>query len=35
MITTKYYDKHVFKGATYADMPREGRPLIVINAWDL
>lgn len=34
-IATKYYDKHVFKGATYADMPREGRPLIVINASDL
>ena len=34
-IATKYYEKHVFKGATYADMIQEGRPMIVINASDL
>ena len=34
-IATKYYEKHIFKGATYADMVQEGRPMIVINASDL
>jgi NTE family protein len=31
----EYYDKVIFKGATYADMMQPGRPLIVINASDL
>ena len=30
-----YYDKHIFKGATYADMQKQDGPLIVINASDL
>ncbi len=34
-IATRYYEKHVFKGATFADMLQEGRPMIVINASDL
>jgi NTE family protein len=34
-LATKYYEKHVFKGATFADMKRKGRPLIIINASDL
>jgi NTE family protein len=31
----EFYDAHIFHGATFADMPREGRPLIIINASDL
>lgn len=31
----KYYQKNIFHGATYADMMKPGRPLIVINASDL
>lgn len=31
----KYYQKHIFHGATYADMMKPERPLIVINASDL
>ena len=34
-IAIKYYEKHIFKGATYADMIQKGRPMIVINASDL
>ena len=34
-MATGYYEKHVFKGATFADMHQEGRPMIVINASDL
>ena len=34
-MATKYYEKHIFKGATYADMIQKGRPMIVINASDL
>ena len=30
-----YYQKHIFKGATFADMNNKDRPLIVINATDL
>ena len=30
-----YYEKHIFKGATFADMMEPGRPLISINASDL
>jgi len=30
-----YYQEHVFRGATFADMVREDRPLIVINTSDL
>jgi NTE family protein len=30
-----YYDRHVFRGATFADMQRQGRPYIDINATDL
>lgn len=29
-----YYEKHVFKGATFADMARQGGPMIIINASD-
>ncbi len=31
----KYYEKHVFGHATFADMQRQGGPLILINASDL
>ena len=31
----KYYQKHIFHGATYTDMLKPGRPLVVINASDL
>jgi len=34
-LAVKYYEKHLFHGATYADMMKPGRPLIVINASDL
>ena len=30
-----YYDKEIFKGATYADMQKQDGPMIVINASDL
>jgi NTE family protein len=30
-----YYDKHIFNGATYADIQKQGGPLILINASDL
>lgn len=31
----EFYQEQIFKGATFADMNREDRPLIVINASDL
>ena len=31
----KYYDKEIFGGATFADMLRPDRPMILINATDL
>ena len=31
----EYYDENIFRGATFADMAQENRPLIVINATDL
>lgn len=31
----QYYEKEVFKGATFADMLRPGAPMILINATDL
>lgn len=31
----EFYQQQIFKGATFADMNREDRPLIVINASDL
>ena len=31
----KYYQDHIFHGATYADMMQPGRPMVVINASDL
>jgi NTE family protein len=34
-MAVKLYDKEVFHGATFADMQREGSPLVVINASDL
>jgi len=34
-LATRYYEKHVFKGATFADMIQDGRPMILINASDL
>ena len=34
-MAVKLYEKRVFKGATFADMHREGAPLILINASDL
>jgi len=33
--TIEYYQKQIFHGATFADMKKPGRPLIVINASDL
>ena len=30
-----YYDKHIFRGKTFADMQEAGGPLILINASDL
>lgn len=33
--TIDYYQKNLFHGATYADMIKPGRPLIVINTSDL
>jgi len=34
-MAVKIYEKEVFHGATFADMQREGAPLILINASDL
>ena len=34
-MAVKLYEKDVFHGATFADMQREGAPLILINASDL
>ena len=31
----EYYDKKIFHGATYADMLKPGRPLVIINSSDL
>lgn len=31
----EYYQKHIFHGATFADMMKPGRPQIIINASDL
>ncbi|MGA9574998.1 MAG: patatin-like phospholipase family protein [Lysobacterales bacterium] len=31
----KYYEKYLFHGATFADMIREDRPMIIINSSDL
>ncbi len=33
--TIRYYDKTLFRGATFADMMKPGRPMIIINASDL
>ena len=33
--TIDYYDANIFYGATFADMNRSGRPIVVINASDL
>lgn len=34
-LAIKYYDKHIFHGATFADIQRREGPLILINASDL
>lgn len=34
-IAIKYYDKHIFKGKTFADLNKSGGPFILINASDL
>ncbi len=34
-LAAKYYDKHIFEGATYADLEVRGEPEIVINATDI
>jgi NTE family protein len=34
-MAVKIYEKEIFHGATFADMQREGAPLILINASDL
>ena len=34
-IAARYYSKHIFDGATFADLKRPGAPLVVINATDL
>ena len=34
-VAAKYYDKHIFNGATFADLKRPGAPMVVINATDL
>ncbi|MEE8265291.1 MAG: patatin-like phospholipase family protein [Acidiferrobacterales bacterium] len=34
-LVAKYYDKHIFEGATYADLEVRGEPQIVINATDI
>lgn len=33
--TIEYYQKQIFHGATFADLKKPGRPMIVINASDL
>ena len=34
-VAAEYYDKHIFDGATFADLERPGAPAVVINATDL
>ena len=34
-IAAEYYSKHVFDGATFADLERPGAPVVVINTTDL
>jgi NTE family protein len=34
-VAAAYYDKHIFDGATFADLQRPGAPVVVINATDL
>ena len=34
-VAAEYYDKHIFNGATLADLRRPGAPLVVIKATDL
>lgn len=34
-LAIEHYEEHVFKGATFADMVQDNRPLIAINASDL
>ena len=34
-VAAEYYDKHIFNGATFADLKRPGAPVVVINATDL
>ncbi len=33
-LATEYYDRHIFAGRTFADMPRK-RPFIILNATDI
>ena len=34
-LAAEYYDKHIFNGATFADLKRPGAPVVMINATDL
>ena len=34
-LAAEYYDKHVFEGATFADLARTSGPMILINATDM
>ena len=34
-VAAEYYSKHIFDGATFADLKRPGAPVVVINATDL
>ncbi len=34
-VAIDYYDKHIFRGKTFADLQKAGGPLILINATDL
>lgn len=34
-LATDYYDKHIFDHATYAQMPKSGRPFTILNATEL
>ncbi len=34
-VAAAYYDKHIFDGATFADLQRPGAPVVVINSTDL
>ena len=34
-LAAEYYDKHVFEGATFADLARTSNPMILINATDM